>query len=269
MAIPATPQNVVLQTGNGQNLLSWAQSAGALSYSIQRSSDPTFSTGVSFFSTTALQYLDTAVTLGIPYYYQVAGATVLPAQAQATITFAGQPDPGDTVSIANSTFTAVASGAGANQFNIAVSVLQTITNLAGAITTALPNIVVISSTVPATSTVLIISAATVGPEGNGLQFSSSLTNTTSTNFTGGTLGSYGPYSTPLGVVPATTGEMSLGALRLASQQRADRVNSQFVTTQEWNFFINQAMFELYDLLVTCYDDYFLAPGAQFISDGVT
>lgn len=75
------------------------------------------------------------------------------------------------------------------------------------------------------------------------------------------------YTAPQSVVPAPTGEMSLGEIRTRSQQRADRLNSQFVTTSEWNFFINQAMFELYDLLVTTYEDYFIAPPATFQVNG--
>jgi hypothetical protein len=63
--------------------------------------------------------------------------------------------------------------------------------------------------------------------------------------------------------------MTLGQIRLQAQQRADRVNSQFLTTQEWNQNINKAMFELYDLLTTVFEDYFLAPPIQFVSDGVT
>lgn len=78
-----------------------------------------------------------------------------------------------------------------------------------------------------------------------------------------------PYTAPQSVVPTTSGEMSLGAIRLAAQQRADRVNSQFVSLPEWNFFINQAMFELYDLLITSYEDYFIAPPVSFTSDGQT
>jgi hypothetical protein len=63
--------------------------------------------------------------------------------------------------------------------------------------------------------------------------------------------------------------MSLSAIRLSSKQRADRVNSQFVTDSEWNGYINKAMFELYDLLVTMYEDYFLATPVQFTADGST
>lgn len=52
-----------------------------------------------------------------------------------------------------------------------------------------------------------------------------------------------------------------------AQERADRVNSNFVTLPEWNLFINQAMYELYDLMITVYDDYFKAPSASFTSNG--
>jgi len=71
------------------------------------------------------------------------------------------------------------------------------------------------------------------------------------------------------VVPTPTGEMCLSQLRKASQQTADRVNSPFVTTPEWNNFINIAMFELYDLLVTVYEDLYVATPVQFVVDGST
>jgi hypothetical protein len=78
-----------------------------------------------------------------------------------------------------------------------------------------------------------------------------------------------PYTTPQSVVPTISGEMSLGQIRLAAMQRADRVNSNFVTLPEWNSYINQAMFELYDLLVTVFEDLYVAPPVQFQSDGTT
>lgn len=77
------------------------------------------------------------------------------------------------------------------------------------------------------------------------------------------------YTTPASAIPAPTGEMTLQQIRLQAQQRADRVNSQFLTTQEWNQNINKAMFELYDLLVTVYEDYFIAAPISFVADGVT
>lgn len=66
----------------------------------------------------------------------------------------------------------------------------------------------------------------------------------------------GPYSSPTQMVAAPPSEMSLFELRLRAQQTADRVNSGFVTDSEWNSFIRLAMYELYDILMTSYEDYF-------------
>ena len=160
MAIPGIPQNFYVQTANQQNLVSWALTAGATSYVIQRSLDNITYATVATVSGTPLatSYLDSAVTIGVQYWYQVAASN------------------------------------------------------------------------------------TNGQSG---------------------------YTTSMSAVPTISGEMSLGAIRLAAQQRADRVNSNFVTLPEWNSYINQAMFELYDLLVTTYEEYFVATPIQFISDGNT
>lgn len=77
------------------------------------------------------------------------------------------------------------------------------------------------------------------------------------------------YSASVAAVPTESGELTLGQIRLMAQQRADRVNSNFVTTTEWNDYIRQSYFELYDILVTQYEDYFLAPAATFVTDGTT
>lgn len=65
----------------------------------------------------------------------------------------------------------------------------------------------------------------------------------------------GIYTTAQIAVAVPTAEMTLGQLRLAAQQRADLVNSQFITLPEWNSYVNQSLFELYDLLITLYQDY--------------
>lgn len=65
-----------------------------------------------------------------------------------------------------------------------------------------------------------------------------------------------PYSSVVQMVAAPQCEMSLFELRLRAQQTADRVNSQFVLTSEWNAFLRLAMYELYDLLVDSYEDLF-------------
>jgi len=78
-----------------------------------------------------------------------------------------------------------------------------------------------------------------------------------------------PYTSPQSVVPVAAGEMSLGRVRQLSQEKADRVNSNFVTLPEWNSFINLAMYELYDLLITVYEDYYIGTPVQFTADGLT
>lgn len=77
------------------------------------------------------------------------------------------------------------------------------------------------------------------------------------------------YTSPLNIVPALTADLSLGQVRLMSQQRADKVNSNFVTLPEWNTYINQSYFELYDLLVTVYEDYFVKEPLVITTTGIT
>lgn len=156
MAVPSTPTNFIVQQGNGQVFLSWNLVSGALTYSVQRSTD-----GVSFTTIanpSPNNYLDVSVTVGTQYYYQVASVNV--------------------------------SGTSS-------------------------------------------------------------------------------YTTSQSIVPTWQGEMTLGQVRLAAQQRADRVNSNFLTQSEWDFNINQSYFELYDLLTTVYEDYYVAPALMLTTDGVT
>ncbi len=77
------------------------------------------------------------------------------------------------------------------------------------------------------------------------------------------------YTISQSEVAVPTGESCLSQLRLKSQQTADRVRSNFVTKPEWNSFINTAMFELYDLLVTVYEDLYVATPITFPADGST
>jgi len=152
--VPGIVQNFYVQQGNRQVYLSWDINAGATSYSIQRSID-----GVNYTvyaTVTANNYLDTSVSVGVQYWYNVAG---------------------------------------------------------------------------------------VNTSGIGL------------------------YNTPQSTIPTPTAEMSLAQIRLTAQQRADRVGSNFLTLPEWNSNINQSMYELYDLLITVYEDYFVATPAQFTSSG--
>ena len=66
--------NVILQTGNGQNFLTWNFVVGVTEYLVQRSLDQVNWTTVG--SPTSPNYLDSQVSVGINYYYRVgAGAT--------------------------------------------------------------------------------------------------------------------------------------------------------------------------------------------------
>lgn len=173
MSAPYQPFNVVLQTGNGQNFLTWDITVGATSYQIQRSLD-----GVSFTTVgTSLVagYLDSSVSIGVTYFYQVAAL-------------------------------------------------------------------------------------------NGTDMSA-----------------YAP-SYPTNITPCLPGQINLGYLRYMSKLRADKLNSEYLTTDEWNFNLNQSSNTLYNMLVTNYgDNYFFAPplllfltglqsytlpnGANYIVDG--
>lgn len=76
-----------------------------------------------------------------------------------------------------------------------------------------------------------------------------------------------PYQTPQTAIPTQTSIMNLQQIRIASQQRADRVGSNFVALPELNSYINQSCFELYDLLVTLFEDQYVAPPALFYTNG--
>ncbi len=65
---------------------------------------------------------------------------------------------------------------------------------------------------------------------------------------------------------ATLPLMTLAEIRTACQQRADMVNSTFVSSAEWTSYINESLFELYDLLVQKYgDDYFVKASPTVIT----
>ena len=80
----------------------------------------------------------------------------------------------------------------------------------------------------------------------------------------------GTNSLPLTVVPCLPGQINLGYLRYMSKLHADKLHSQFLTDDEWNFNINQSANRLYDLLVRKYGDkYFFAPPVIFSTTGVS
>lgn len=62
--------------------------------------------------------------------------------------------------------------------------------------------------------------------------------------------------------------MTLAELRTAAQQRADMVNSDFVSDSEWTSYINASLYELYDLLIQKYgDDYYVSTDTSLVTDG--
>lgn len=64
--------------------------------------------------------------------------------------------------------------------------------------------------------------------------------------------------------------MQLSDLQTAVRQRADALNSQFISDAELTSYINQSYFELYDILVQTYgDDYYVAPPVTFTTDGTS
>lgn len=79
----------------------------------------------------------------------------------------------------------------------------------------------------------------------------------------------GPYSAQASMIAAPPSEMSLYELRFRSQQTADRVDSDFVVNSEWNAFLRLAMYELYDLLITSYEDYYASQQVFILTNGST
>lgn len=76
------------------------------------------------------------------------------------------------------------------------------------------------------------------------------------------------YTSAQSITVVAIGIQSLGALRILSQQRCDKVNSQFITTEEWNSYISDSYKELYDLLIQKYaDDYYVATTYTWTTDG--
>ncbi len=159
----AIPQQIVLNTGNGQNFLVWEQVAGATSYVVQRSLSGLLGTFTTVGSPVVNAYLDTSVSVGVQYWYQVGSVSSI----------------------------------GASGFN-----------------------------------------------------------------------STGTNSLPLACVPCLPGQINLGYLRYHGKLRADKLHSNFVTNDEWNFNINQSSNKLYDLLIRKYGDkYFFAPPLVFSTNG--
>jgi hypothetical protein len=155
LAIPATPTNFYLQTGNGENFLSWDIISGATSYSVQRSTDGVNYTVIA--SPAVNNYLDITTLVVTNYYYQVAAVN----------------------------------GSGTS-----------------------------------------------------------------------------PYTSAQSIIATLPGSMSLGQLRLNAKQKADMINSNFVTLPEWNSYLSNSYKELYDILIQKYgDDYYYQAHCSFLTTG--
>lgn len=79
----------------------------------------------------------------------------------------------------------------------------------------------------------------------------------------------GAYSSSIYMIASPPGEMSLYELRNRSKQTADRVNSKFVTDEEWNEMIRLSLYELYDIQITAYEDFNIAPPVFINTNGTT
>jgi hypothetical protein len=69
----AAVQNIILQTGNGQNFLTWSLIVGVPNYTVQRSLDGINWTTVGTPATN--NFLDAGVAIGTNYFYQVSAGT--------------------------------------------------------------------------------------------------------------------------------------------------------------------------------------------------
>jgi hypothetical protein len=84
----------------------------------------------------------------------------------------------------------------------------------------------------------------------------------------GPVATQGTNGLPLYAVPCLPGQINLNYLRYQSKLKADKLFSEFLTKDEWDFNINQSVLRLYDLLITKFGDkYFLAPPLQFNTNG--
>lgn len=109
-------------------------------------------------------------------------------KASATLTFSGQPIAAETVVVGGVTFTARASGAVANEFNIGADAAATIVNLAAAINASTNALAARELSAAATSaTVCTIRASRPGTTGNMIGITENMTNVTLGGTSGGCL----------------------------------------------------------------------------------
>jgi hypothetical protein len=68
---------------------------------------------------------------------------------------------------------------------------------------------------------------------------------------------------------ATSGIYTLLQLRTLARQRANLENSNFVTEDEWNNYVNDSLKELYDLIIQKYGDDYYVNNVTITTDGST
>lgn len=68
-------------------------------------------------------------------------------------------------------------------------------------------------------------------------------------------------------VATSTGLETLAQIREQAQDRSDMLNNLFITTPEWNRYINKSYAELYDLLTQTFEDYNLAAPVLLTTTG--
>lgn len=76
------------------------------------------------------------------------------------------------------------------------------------------------------------------------------------------------FAAAIQAIVENIGVASLASMRLQAQQRADLVNSQFVSLTEWNSYVSLACKELYDKLLAVYAaEYYLQNTYTWTTDG--
>lgn len=69
-------------------------------------------------------------------------------------------------------------------------------------------------------------------------------------------------------MPLQGGQLLLSDIRTLAQQESDMVNSTFISTAEWNSYINQSYFELYDIIRQKFGNDYYSKTSQIVTDGV-
>ena len=134
---------------------------------------------------------------GISRFFQELSAGMRPAAvalrvgavpATATLTLTGLPTAAQTFTLCGTSFTAIASGATGNQFNIGADATATAANIVTTINNSVSAAVAGVVTASSVAGVVTITAVVPGVAGNGYTLAETLDNTTAANFSGGSNG---------------------------------------------------------------------------------